>query len=70
VSALDAKLQRPEGPWRGGGTRLRRLGHDFELVDAPGSLTVDGAEAVGAGVAATDDDDALVLGIDRLGGIG
>ena len=33
-----------------------RSGHDLELVDAPALLAVDRPQAVGAGVAAADDD--------------
>ena len=43
-----------------GGTR-----DDLELVDAGAALAVDGAEAVGPGVAAADDDDVLVLRIEE-----
>ena len=39
-----------------------RPGDDLELVDALAALAVDGAQAVGAGVAAADDDHVLVLG--------
>ena len=39
--------------------------HDLELVHAGGTLPVHGAEAVRAGVAATDDDDLLALRVDR-----
>ena len=38
-----------------------RAGDDLELVDAVAALAVDGAQAVGAGVAAADDDHALAL---------
>ena len=37
-------------------------GQQLELVDRRRALAVDGAEAVGAGVAAADDDDVLALG--------
>ena len=40
---------------------LRRLRHDFELRDALGTLPERRADAVGARVAAADDDDVLVL---------
>ena len=44
------------------GARLvGRAGDDLELVDALAALAVDGAQAVGAGVAAADDDHALAL---------
>ena len=44
-----------------------RSRHDLELMDALAPLAVDGAEAIGAGVAAADDDDVLVVGRDELG---
>ena len=65
VRAFGAQLQRPERPGRGRGALGGRLGHDFELVDALGALAMAGAEAVGAGVAAADDDDALAGGEDE-----
>ena len=42
--------------WSGGS------GHDLELVDAMRTLAVGGAQAVGPGVAAADDDHVLALG--------
>ena len=39
-----------------------RPGDDLELVDALAPLAMDGAQAVGAGVAAADDDHVLVAG--------
>ena len=39
-----------------------RLGQQLELADALGALAQRGAEAVGAGVAAAEDDHVLVLG--------
>ena len=44
------------------GAIVRRLGHDLELMDAGGLVAVGSAEAVGAGVAAADDDDVLAGG--------
>ena len=44
---------------------VRRARHDLELVHAGRTLPVHGAQAVGAGVAAADDDDLLALGGDR-----
>ena len=44
------------------------LRHDFELVHAFCALAMAGAEAVGAGVAAADDDHALACGKDGAGG--
>ncbi len=69
VRAFGAELQRPERPGRGSGALLRRLGHDFELMDAFGALAMAGAEAVCAGVAAADDEDALAGGEDGGGGL-
>ena len=46
----------------------RGLGHDLELVHRGRALAVRRAEAVGPGVAAADDDDALALGVDRRRG--
>ena len=69
VRAFSAELQGPERPGRGGGTALGRLGHDFELVDAFCALAMAGAEAVGAGVAAADDEDALAGGEDGACGL-
>src|SRR5258708_4620248 len=55
VSRLGTQLHRPERPgslWR---ALLRRLRHDFELVDRQRLLPMAGPEAIGAGVAASDD---------------
>ena len=38
---------------------LGRLGHDFDLGNAGRALAVGGADAVGTGIAAADDDDVL-----------
>ncbi len=56
--------QRVGGPRGGVGPLLGRARHDLELVHAGRALTVRGAQAVRAGVAAADDDDPLVLGGD------
>ena len=48
----------------------RRLRHDFEIGDRQRALAERGADAVGAGVAAADDDDVLAVGEDRLAAIG
>ena len=59
-----------EGPFGPGvvvGAVLGRLRHDLELVDDLSSLSVGGAEAVGAGVASAEDDDALALCLDTAG---
>ena len=45
---------------------VRRLRQQLELMDARRALAVRGAEAVGAGVAAADDDHVLALGADEL----
>ena len=50
-----------------GARSLGRLGHDFELVDGLRVLAMAGAEAVGAGVAAADDHDALAGGQNPAG---
>ena len=47
-------------------TVVGRAGDDLELVDALAALAMDGAEAVGAGVAAADDDHVLAFGRDEL----
>ena len=64
VRAFGAQLQRPQRPRRGGGALVGRLGHDLELVHALCALAMAGAEAVGAGVAAADDEHALAVGED------
>jgi hypothetical protein len=51
--------QRPKRPGRGLGSLVRGPRHDLELVDRRRALPVRGAEAVGAGVTATDDHDSL-----------
>src|SRR5438132_7561872 len=61
-----SQLHRPERPGGGLGASGRRLGEQLELVDFEAALPVGRAQAVGAGVAAADDDDALALGRDRL----
>ena len=62
----EAELQRPQRPRRAlVGARRRRLGEQLELDDRGGALADRVAHAVGAGVAAADDDDVLVLGADR-----
>ena len=45
---------------------LRRLRHDLELGHREGALADRGADAVGAGIAAADDDDVLAAGEDGL----
>ena len=69
MRAFGAELQGPERPGRGSGALVGRLGHDFDLVDAFGALAMAGAEAVCAGVAAADDENALAGGEDGAGGL-
>ena len=60
------KLQRPVRPGQQLVLLLRRDRHDFELGHGQRALPDRGADAVGAGVAAADDDDMLRAGEDRL----
>ena len=55
----------PLGPRVVGGALHRRLGHDFQLDHALAAVAQAGAYAVGAGIATTDDDDVLALGVER-----
>src|SRR5437868_15368007 len=59
MRALDAQLHRPQWPRRQGRAIFWRLRHDFELVYGERLLPMTGAEAIGAGVAASDNDHAL-----------
>ncbi len=52
----------PLGPGVVRGTVIGRTRDDLELMHALAAVPVDGAQAVGAGVASADDDDTLVLG--------
>ncbi len=65
VRRRRAVHQRPRGPRRGGGPLVGRPRHDLELMDRLRTLAVGRAEAVGAGVATTDDDDVLALSGER-----
>src|SRR3970282_2302637 len=56
---------RPLGPRVVRGAPIRRPRQDLELVDFQGALTMRGAQAVGPGVAAPDDDHALALSADE-----
>ena len=47
-------------------TGFGRLRHDFERRHRLRALTQRGAEAIGAGVTASDDDDVLAVGVDRM----
>src|SRR5690606_29542147 len=58
----------PFGPGVVGGALGRGLGQDFDLGDGAAALAQGGADAVGAGIAAADDDDVAVFGVDRAGG--
>jgi hypothetical protein len=75
VGAAGAEDHRPVGPRlevAGGdgfvAARFGGAGEELELLDALGALALRGAEAVGAGVAAAEDDHVLVLGGDEVGG--
>ena len=48
------------------GALQRRLRQDFELHEALAAMAHRGADAVGAGVAAADDDDVLARGVDEV----
>ncbi len=62
----EAELQRPQRPRRAlVRARGGRLGQQLELDDRRRALADRVAHAVGAGVAAADDDDVLALGADR-----
>ncbi len=61
VRARDAVGHRVRRPRLGVGTRLGRSRQDLELRHRGRALTVRGAQAVGAGVAAADDDHVLAL---------
>jgi hypothetical protein len=61
-----AQLVRPVGPGQALVFLLRRLVEDLDLGDGPGAVAVGGADAVGAGVAAADDDDVLAVGADEV----
>ena len=47
--------------------RIRRSGDDFKLVDALALLSMDGTQAIGAGVATADDDDMFAASRDERG---
>ncbi|EKE17160.1 MAG: hypothetical protein ACD_10C00593G0001 [uncultured bacterium] len=46
---------------------LRRHRHQFKLRDRGGAMAIRGADTIGAGIAAADDDNVLALGVDRIG---
>ena len=57
----------PQRPRVVGRARVRRLRQQLELVHGQRALPMHGAEAVGAGVAAADNHDALAFRADELG---
>src|SRR6201999_1552329 len=61
----DAQLQRPQRPGEILVFLLGRLRHHFEIDDRDRTLADGGADAVGAGIAAADDDDLLAGSKDR-----
>ena len=61
VRRRDAEDVRPQRPRVVGRARVGRPRQQLELTHGERALPVRGAEAVGAGVAAADDDDVLVL---------
>ena len=64
VELVDLRPLRP-GVVRG--TLVRRSRHDLELHEAAAALAHRGADAVGAGIAAADDDHVPVARVDRRG---
>ena len=57
------------GPFRPGivgGPLIRRARHDLQLDDRAAAMAEGGADAIGAGIAAADDDHVLALGGDEL----
>src|SRR5438270_662244 len=62
VSRFGSQLHRPERPRGLRRTLVGRFGHDLKLMNRERLLAMTSAEAVSAGVAATDDDDALSRG--------
>src|SRR5580692_3408080 len=65
VARRGAQLQRPVWPGQRLVLMLRRLRQNLEVRHRRRSLPERSADAVGAGVAAADDDDVLALGEDR-----
>ena len=66
VGGAGAEDHRPVGPGHFIGARFGRTRQKLKLLDALAALADGGAQAVGAGVAAAEDDDVLVLGVDEL----
>ena len=56
----------PFGPRIVLGAFHRRLGQDFHLHEALAAVAHGGADAIGAGIAAADDDDILAFGGDEI----
>ena len=63
LRARRAEHERPRRPRVGRGALGGRRGHQLDLRDVRGALAMRGAEAVGAGVAAAEDDDALAADV-------
>src|SRR6185437_11870727 len=70
VARRGAQLERPIRPGQHLVFAQRRLRQDFEIEHRNGALAERGADAVGASIAAADDDDALAAGEDRLRAVG
>ena len=66
VGARGAEDVRPGGPGGLGGAVVGRAREELPLLHAEGAVAVHGAEAVGAGIATAEDDDALAGGGDDL----
>ena len=64
VSRRGAEDVRPQRPRIVGGALIRRCRHQLELRHRRRALAMHGAEAIGAGIAAADDDDVLAGGVD------
>src|SRR6187401_989001 len=64
MRAFLAQHQGPQRPWRRGRALVWRFRHDLELRDRSRFMAVRRAEAVRAGVAASDDDDVFAGGED------
>src|SRR5574343_245285 len=66
VRRRGAHLQRPVRPDQRLVFLGRRSWHQFELGHRGSTMAVAGADAVGTGIAAADDDDVLALDVDRV----
>src|ERR1035438_3176427 len=67
VRGFDAQLHGPERPRGGRRAIVGRFGQQLELGDTGRALAMTRPQAIGAGVAAADDDHALAGGQDGLG---